>query len=520
MDLHAGRETRMTAPAPSPLPAKDVALFLLLAAITLTPIFYFDVLPLHDLPSHMARLAVIQSQGNDPVLSQYYALDWHLIPNLALDIWAYVTAPFFSVEMTSRSFIALSFLLLTSGTIFVHRVLGGKGPWPFISFIFVWNEILAWGFLSFLFSIGVALWLFGTWVLYRDRNISIRVGLHAIAAIGLLICHFFGFAVYALAIGAYEAGHVALKWRERGVGVPGREFLGGALQFIPALALFFLSQTSSGASIIQFEDLLHKISNYSTPILLYDPPAQLIVVTLFALTVVYLLWKGRASVPPQCWFIIATGIFCSLIAPAMMFNSFFLSHRMPVALSFLFLATIQFVDFSRPADRLFRGSLLIAVTVQTLFIALHWANFQFIYKDLFAATMPVKEGSTVLSMTLGTQRYSGNLRPPLIRAVEYLVPTKKIFSPHILTDSWHQPMRLTEQAQTLRDLAPEPLFNPWSSDGKKLIRALENTEFHRFDYVLTIRLDAYEAQFPKNWILRERVGIFRLYQPGPRSDSP
>jgi len=40
----------VTTPVQSPLPAKDVALFFVLATITIIPIFYFDVLPLHDLP--------------------------------------------------------------------------------------------------------------------------------------------------------------------------------------------------------------------------------------------------------------------------------------------------------------------------------------------------------------------------------------------------------------------------------------------------------------------------------------
>jgi len=490
----------------------DVALFLVLATITIIPIIYFDILPLFDLPSHMARLAVIQSSGNDPVLSQYYALNWNLIPNLALDIWAYLTASFFDVEMASRSFIILSFLLLTSGTIFVHRALGGTGPWPFISFLFIWNEILVWGFLSFLFSIGLALWLFGAWVRYREHNIVVRVLLHAVAAVGLLICHLFGFAVYALAVGAYEAGNVVLKWRARGVQMPGKAFFGGALQFVPALTLFLLSNTSSGASVIRYEDLIHKISNYSTPLLLYSPPIQLIVVALFGLFIAYSLRKKWARIPPPCWFIIIIGVGCTIIAPSMMFNSYFLSHRMPVALVFLFLATIQFVNFDRSISRWFRSSLIVVVAAHTMFIAWHWAEYQLTYKDLFAVTESVEEGSTVLSMTLGTERYSGNLRPPLIRAVEYLVPTKKIFSPHLLVDKWHQPIRLTEEAQRLRELAPRPLFNPKPEHLKKLVRVFEKTAFEQFDYVLTIRMDAFEDQFPKNWVLRKHIGQFRLYQ--------
>ncbi len=358
------------------------------------------------------------------------------------------------------------------------------------------------------------MWLFGTWVACREGNIALRVALHAVAAVFLLICHLFGFAVYVLAVGAYELGHAVLKWRGGGWQMPGREFFGGALQFIPAFAVFFLTKTSSGATTIEFEGLPHKIANYSTPILLYAPPGQLIVVALFALIVVYSIRRRWARIPPPCWFIIAIGMVCTMIAPSMMFNSFLLSHRMPVALSFLFLATIQFLDLDRFISGLFRGGLVAVVAAHTMFIAWHWADYQLVFKDLSAATQSVQEGDKVLSMTLGTKRFTGNLRPPLTRAVEYLVVTKRIFSPHILADSWHQPIRLTEQAQALRELAPEPLFGPQSAQGQKLARAFESTAFHRFDYVLTIGMDACEDQFPENWRLRERVGLFRLYQPG------
>lgn len=296
--------------------------------------------------------------------------------------------------------------------------------------------------------------------------------------------------------------------------MPGKEFWGGVLQFIPSVTLFFLTRTSSGVSVIEFQGLLHKIADFSSPILLYQPLMQLIVVALFVTVVACSIFKKWAQIPPPCWFVIIAGVICALSAPSMMFNSYFLSHRMPVALSFFFLATIQFVNFDRRIARWFRGALVVTVVAHVMFISLHWSKYQLIYKDLFAATRLVQEGDKVLSMTMGTVSNSANLRPPLIRAVEYLIPTKKIFSPHILADSWHQPIRLTEQAQILKNMAPAPLFSPKPNQRPKLVGAFENSVFHRFDYVLIIRMDKYEKLIPKNWILREQVGQFRLYQPG------
>ena len=81
--------------------------------------------------------SITEANGADPILASFYELNWHLIPNLALDVWAYLTAPFMNVDWASRVFLILSFVLLSSGTIFVHRTLGGKGYWPYIGFVLI-----------------------------------------------------------------------------------------------------------------------------------------------------------------------------------------------------------------------------------------------------------------------------------------------------------------------------------------------------------------------------------------------
>ena len=58
------------------------AVGLLLAA----PFFVFRDIPLYDLPSHLARQYVLFG-GGAPGASQYYGVDWRLLPNLALDGW-------------------------------------------------------------------------------------------------------------------------------------------------------------------------------------------------------------------------------------------------------------------------------------------------------------------------------------------------------------------------------------------------------------------------------------------------
>ena len=74
-------------------------------------------------------------------------------------------ARFHAVEAAGRLFIALTMVLPVIATVALHRTLHGRvGFWPLCSLLFVYNTALYWGFLDFLFGLGVALLGFSGWV--------------------------------------------------------------------------------------------------------------------------------------------------------------------------------------------------------------------------------------------------------------------------------------------------------------------------------------------------------------------
>ena len=50
----------------------------LLLAVALVPVFSFDLLPLGDMPNHLARAFILNNIASDPDLQRYYAIDWRL----------------------------------------------------------------------------------------------------------------------------------------------------------------------------------------------------------------------------------------------------------------------------------------------------------------------------------------------------------------------------------------------------------------------------------------------------------
>jgi len=88
-----------------------------------------------------------------------------LSPNLAVDLVVPLIAQVLPLEAAGRLFIALTMASLVLGTVALQRALHGRiGLWPLSSLLFVYNSVLYWGFVNFLFTLGLALLSFSAWV--------------------------------------------------------------------------------------------------------------------------------------------------------------------------------------------------------------------------------------------------------------------------------------------------------------------------------------------------------------------
>src|SRR5689334_14531454 len=145
-----------------PRPALVFTALLVLAAM---PVLPSTILPLLDYPNHLARMYVLAHLPESATLQTYYAIDWHALPNLAMD----ATVPFLSrivpLVWAGKIFVLATFLLLAGGTALLHRALFGRWTlWPCLAFLLLYNRVLLWGFLNYLFGVGLALCAFASWV--------------------------------------------------------------------------------------------------------------------------------------------------------------------------------------------------------------------------------------------------------------------------------------------------------------------------------------------------------------------
>jgi hypothetical protein len=199
-------------------PLLAVALLLVLVA----PFALVDVPPVLDYPNHLARFFVL-AHPDDPVLSQMYAPNWRILPNLGMDLIGAALLRVTEVHVGGRILLALSLLAPVAGVIVYHRAVFGRvSLWPLASGLIAYNGIFFLGFMNFLLALGVALCAAAGWIALGRRNMTkTQIVFGGLAGAATFICHIFGAAFFALLIGSFEADGLWRQRRSAGLLLPG-----------------------------------------------------------------------------------------------------------------------------------------------------------------------------------------------------------------------------------------------------------------------------------------------------------
>src|SRR5271155_4230274 len=141
-----------------------IAFFVLLAIVSL-PLFSTVLPPLVDYPNHLARLHLIAEGGN-----QFYAVRWAPLPDLAADLVVPVLAQVMPLALAGKLFLVLTFALIAGGTVWLNRVATGCWRlWPLLAFLLLYDRILLWGFINYLFGLGLAICGLALWLSLDER---------------------------------------------------------------------------------------------------------------------------------------------------------------------------------------------------------------------------------------------------------------------------------------------------------------------------------------------------------------
>jgi hypothetical protein len=144
------------------------ALFLGLIALHLVLVLSARLYPFTDIPDHLAAATIARHAG-EPTnqFSEYYRVDTFMKPNTAHLI--FTSAKMFpSVELANRIFFALYAILLPLSVLLAIRKLGGNRWFALLSFLFMYNYNVSWGFAGYALAIPLVL-LFCRFYAFDER---------------------------------------------------------------------------------------------------------------------------------------------------------------------------------------------------------------------------------------------------------------------------------------------------------------------------------------------------------------
>lgn len=178
---------------------------LLLVLWPLVPVTYP---PLLDYYSHLARVH-ITSHIQD--FSEFYAINKITPPNLAFDVLVGALGKVLPPEIAGWLFVVSVIGIQATGMWILNRKLHGRQGIPIMPLIgcaLVYNAVLTMGFLSYLFGLGLMLWMIWLWLLVRERSWWITLSLVSAAAVLLYFAHIVVLALYAITVVGFEMQQV------------------------------------------------------------------------------------------------------------------------------------------------------------------------------------------------------------------------------------------------------------------------------------------------------------------------
>jgi hypothetical protein len=307
--------------------------FAVLLAIAAVPVFSTVLPPLVDYPNHLARMHLLAEGGN-----AFYAVDWAAIPNLAEDLIVPPLSRVLPLALAAKLFLVAIFALLAGGVLALNRfAAGGSRLWPLIAFLLLYSRVFLWGFLNYLFGIGLALLGAALWLKLEEAPRRRRIAASALVAIAVYMSHIEAFVFYALVVSGLEIAPALAELRGRQWRALLVRAQTVAPQFVVPVALFFFGWRQGAAGEVHFAiwrkpDLLFSaFDNYSRPF-------DIVCFALFLGLFLVLAATGRLGIAPRLRWPLAFVFAAYLLAPSQLYGGSGVDHRLPVALLLLLVA--------------------------------------------------------------------------------------------------------------------------------------------------------------------------------------
>jgi hypothetical protein len=472
------------------------ASFLPLLLLAALPVLLARLPPLDDYVNHLARMHVIAVDGRDPLLAQYYRIDWKLVPNLAEDLVVPPLAHVVGVYWAGKLFLIATLALLLSGPQAIHMALFRRASIaPLAAVLFLYNKFFAWGVVNYLFGVGVALWAIAAWIALRRAAPLRRGGVSLGFVLTLYLCHLSALGLYVVGLMGFEAWHA----RTRRIAWPDMAAL--LLPFAAVPLLLMLGPERDGGGVPAVWELAAKLQGPWLAVKTYWAAVD-VAVCAVAAGLALLAWRrGALRVHPAAWWILAAFVPVYLALPTAVMSAWGADVRLPVGALFI---ALGFLDWSVPtpaAERRFLLVLLALAAVRVGGVEAAWRRLDRVTADMQASLSLIEPGSRVLAAEAS--------EPPLLPALRYLPSLATIERSSLVAENFANPhqqvLAVREPYRAMTGGYHEPLpsiaeLDAPSADGR---RAYWRHWRRDYDYLYLLWTAASPAADP--------AGLERIY---------
>jgi hypothetical protein len=427
---------------------------LFLVVLASIPVFSTNLPPLVDYPNHLARFWLLATGGNS-----FYAVHWAPLPNLAGDLIVPVLARMMPLELVGKLFLVGIFALIVGGAVWLNRMATGDWRlWPLLTAAFLYNRTFLWGFINYLFGLGIALCGAALWLQFETARAWVRVAASSVVAMLCFFSHIAAFGVYALIVLGLEATPVVNELRARAWAALCRRAALDAAQFVMpgALIASWWHATEDGASygkIWRKADLLFSVfDNYSRP---FDIACFALLLQLFAV----LAWQRRLGISPRLAPAVAIVLAVYLMLPSQMMSGSGADHRIAVALFALLVASSAPRFSNRRVAHIVGGIILLILVSRFAVVETTWLRADRVYTADLAAIDALPSGSK-LAVAFPSDAVNFTAIP-LLHVPTLAVARRDAFVPTLFAYPNQQPITVRPPYDRLAAASPPRLL--WSA---------------------------------------------------------
>jgi len=370
-------------------------------------------------------------------------------------------ANFMSAESASRIFVMLCLLSMLFGTMILHRAVHKRfSPWPLLSVALLFNGIFRYGFLNYIFGMGVAFSAAALWVIMKPTYLRVFIAL--ISSIFLVLLHFEAFAVFAVIVGSIEI-HIAYKhWCDKNFRPALIQLFISSTPFLITLGLFILlSPTAEVAGQgFGYPNYLGA-KPYGALYSLLTGITWLDFMSLSSLTIIsiFLFVTNRLEVSAPIRFALLMMIIAFIVLPSSIMGSSFVYVRLGPAIALLYITTVDIKATDVNTNRYIAGLALFLALVTSSSITSQWNSFNKETSEIIQVFNQTESGATIFSATAqpfthliaDTPIERAAWEPPLKHVSSYAVLSGPKFVPMTFADLTKQPMNVAVNYRKIKD---------------------------------------------------------------------